>query len=108
MGVGIRLPQIAKAGNVSSQNGKRAASSVEGDQVEKRAKTGISPEVEALMTEASAKLSKGRKKRSIPEGTVSQDELAVFNLGSTIPLHKTTTVCSRATFDVPRSHPAHI
>mmetsp|Transcript_14373 Transcript_14373/g.40594 ORF Transcript_14373/g.40594 Transcript_14373/m.40594 type:complete len:321 (+) Transcript_14373:238-1200(+) len=85
------LSEAVRAAPVDMENGKRSADvDMEGQQDGKRVKPGITAEAEALMTETSAKLSKGRKKRAIPEGTAAADDLEAFNLKSSHPLHKTT------------------
>ena len=50
------------------------------------------------MTEQSKVLSKGRKKRVMPEGLASVDDVEKFGLLSSHPLHKSTKVgsCARA------------
>mmetsp|Transcript_12785 Transcript_12785/g.32935 ORF Transcript_12785/g.32935 Transcript_12785/m.32935 type:complete len:502 (+) Transcript_12785:196-1701(+) len=86
-----QMSEIARGGHAENENGKRSADdAMHVDKSDKRAKSGITAEAEGLMTETSAKLSKGRKKRAIPEGTIVQDEIAALSLSSTNPLHKTT------------------
>lgn len=46
------------------------------------------------MTEQSKVLSKGRKKRVMPEGLASVDDVEKFGLLSSHPLHKSTKVSS--------------
>ena len=53
---------------------------------------GITDEIINAMTECNASLSKGRKKRVVPEGTAAMDDIRSFSLLSAIPLHKTTQV----------------
>ncbi|CAL5224503.1 g7199 [Coccomyxa viridis] len=56
----------------------------------KRAKAGITKEIGEHMTEQSKVLSKGRKKRVMPEGLASVDDVKNFGLLSSHPLHKST------------------
>eukprot|EP00191_Tetraselmis_sp_GSL018_P012099 CAMPEP_0177611664 /NCGR_PEP_ID=MMETSP0419_2-20121207/20654_1 /TAXON_ID=582737 /ORGANISM="Tetraselmis sp., Strain GSL018" /LENGTH=500 /DNA_ID=CAMNT_0019107493 /DNA_START=165 /DNA_END=1667 /DNA_ORIENTATION=- len=84
------LAQATRAAPADMENGKRPAESEDAAQEAKRAKSGITSEAEALMTETSAKLSKSRKKRTIPEGTAGQDDIEALALASSHPLHKTT------------------
>lgn len=61
------------------------------DQTAKRAKKiGIPDYVLQELTEVNATLTKGRKKRQIPDGHATVDELAAASLISSHPLHKTT------------------
>ena len=57
-----------------------------------QAKAGITKEIQDNMTEASKVLSKGRKKRVMPEGLATMDEIESFGLLSSHPLHKSTKV----------------
>ena len=57
-----------------------------------QAKAGITKEIQDHMTEHSKVLSKGRKKRVMPEGLATVDELEKFGLLSSHPLHKSTKV----------------
>ena len=57
-----------------------------------QAKAGITKEIQDHMTEHSKVLSKGRKKRVMPEGLATVDELETFGLLSSHPLHKSTKV----------------
>lgn len=63
----------------------------------KRAKnTGITEEIIQDLTEVNAALSKGRRKRAVPESLATVEQLAAFTLLSSAPLHKTTQggICS--------------
>ncbi|KAG2434979.1 hypothetical protein HYH02_011978 [Chlamydomonas schloesseri] len=55
-----------------------------------RAKAGIPEDVIADMTEVNATLSKGRKKRPLPDTLATADDLAAMSLAGSHPLHKTT------------------
>jgi hypothetical protein len=57
-----------------------------------QAKAGITKEVGEHMTEHSKVLSKGRKKRVMPEGLATVDEIEKLGLLSSHPLHKSTKV----------------
>ena len=57
-----------------------------------QAKAGITKEIQDNMTEASKALSKGRKKRVMPEGLASVDDIEKFGLLSSHPLHKSIKV----------------
>ena len=57
-----------------------------------QAKAGITKEIQDNMTEASKALSKGRKKRVMPEGLATVDEIEKIGLLSSHPLHKSTKV----------------
>ncbi len=57
-----------------------------------QAKAGITREVGEHMTEHSKVLSKGRKKRVMPEGLATVDEIEKLGLLSSHPLHKSTKV----------------
>ena len=61
-----------------------------------QAKAGISKEIVEHMTEQSKVLSKGRKKRVMPEGLASVDDVEKFGLLSSHPLHKSTKVSTPA------------
>jgi len=75
------------------ENGKRVShADPEDEQDGKRAKSGITEEALTLMTETSAQLSKGRKKRAIPEGTATGEDIASMALSSSHPLHQINKV----------------
>ena len=57
-----------------------------------QAKAGITKEIQDHMTEHSKVLSKGRKKRVMPEGLAIVDDIEKFGLLSSHPLHKSTKV----------------
>ena len=57
-----------------------------------QAKAGITKDIQDHMTEASKVLSKGRKKRVMPEGLATVDDIEKFGLLSSHPLHKSTKV----------------
>ena len=59
-----------------------------------QAKAGITKEIVDQMMEQSKVLSKGRKKRVMPEGLASVDDIEKFGLLSSHPLHKSTKVSS--------------
>lgn len=59
-----------------------------------QAKAGITKEIGEHMTEHSKVLSKGRKKRVMPEGLATVDEIEKLGLLSSHPLHKSTKVGS--------------
>ena len=61
-----------------------------------QAKAGITKEIGEHMTEHSKVLSKGRKKRVMPEGLATVDEIEKLGLLSSHPLHKSTKVGSEA------------
>ncbi len=61
-----------------------------------QARAGITKEIGEHMTEQSKVLSKGRKKRVMPEGLASVDDIKNFGLLSSHPLHKSTKVTRRA------------
>lgn len=87
------MAQAVRAGPSEMENGKRAADDEMVDQKDgKRAKSGITSDAEALLTQTSAKLSKGRKKRAIPEGTAAEGDIEAMSLTSSHPLHKTSKV----------------
>lgn len=56
----------------------------------RRPKAGIPEDVIADMTEVNATLSKGRKKRPLPDSLASADDIAAMTLAGSHPLHKTT------------------
>lgn len=43
-----------------------------------------------LLPQTNAALSSGRRKRAIPEGTATADDIAAYTLLGSFPLHKTT------------------
>ena len=55
-----------------------------------QAKAGITPEIAEHMAQHSKELSKGRKKRTMPAGLASREELENLTLISSHPLHKST------------------
>ena len=67
-----------------------AAAAPDGPPASKRAKVqGISQEVLDDLTAVSTELSKGRKKRQIPENTATVGDLEGYGMVGSFPLHKT-------------------
>ena len=58
-----------------------------------QAKAGITKEILEHMERHSKELSKGRKKRVMPAGLASPQEMETLSLISSHPLHKSTKVC---------------
>ncbi len=56
----------------------------------RRPKAGIPDDVIADMAEVNASLSKGRKKRPLPDSLASPDDIGAMALSGSHPLHKTT------------------
>ncbi|KAG2485908.1 hypothetical protein HYH03_015352 [Edaphochlamys debaryana] len=67
--------------------GQNADAGAEGG---RRAKAGIPEDIIADMTEVNATLSKGRKKRPLPDSLATPEDLAAMALSGSHPLHKTT------------------
>ena len=57
-----------------------------------QAKAGITDDIIEVLTNTSAELSKGRRKRPLPEGLVTPEAVGQFSLLSSHPLHKTSEV----------------
>jgi pre-mRNA-processing factor 19 len=56
----------------------------------KKSKSGITQEVVAKMVQAAGKLSKSRRKKPLPEGLASLDDLKAYSLLGKYPLHTTS------------------
>ena len=67
-----------------------AAAGSEEDDLSKKSKSGITQEVIAKMVQAAGKLSKTRRKRPLPEGLASLDDLKAYSLLGKYPLHTTS------------------
>eukprot|EP00879_Flechtneria_rotunda_P002006 GHRR01002183.1.p1 GENE.GHRR01002183.1~~GHRR01002183.1.p1 ORF type:complete len:517 (+),score=206.67 GHRR01002183.1:358-1908(+) len=50
----------------------------------------LGPEVVAVLEQTNSQLSSGRRKRAIPEGTATPEQIASYSLTGSYPLHKTT------------------
>ncbi|BDA49495.1 Pre-mRNA-processing factor 19 [Coccomyxa sp. Obi] len=85
----VAVARAAGPGDLA--NGKRATEAEgEEEQPAKRAKAGITEEVSNHMLEHSKELSKARKKRVMPAGLATAQEIEAFSLLSSHPLHKST------------------
>mmetsp|Transcript_2602 Transcript_2602/g.4424 ORF Transcript_2602/g.4424 Transcript_2602/m.4424 type:complete len:504 (+) Transcript_2602:171-1682(+) len=81
----------AHATLVAEATAKRAAAAAAAEPAAKKARTPAIPEeVLQELTEVNVTLSKSRKKREVPKGQASPDEVARLNLLASAPLHKTT------------------
>lgn len=56
----------------------------------RKPKGGIPEDVQADLSEVNAALSKGRKKRPLPDGLATPEDVAALSLSGAFPLHKTT------------------
>ena len=64
-----------------------------------QAKAGITDDIIEVLTNTAAELSKGRRKRPMPEGLVTPEAVGQFGLLSSHPLHKTSEVGSAGICD---------
>ncbi|KXZ54344.1 hypothetical protein GPECTOR_5g426 [Gonium pectorale] len=78
------------AADLAAAQSARAAADVAPAEGGRRAKAGIPDDVIADMAEVNATLSKGRKKRPLPDSLATADDLASLSLSGSHPLHKTT------------------
>ncbi len=62
-----------------------------------QAKAGITEDIIEVLTNTSAELSKGRRKRPMPAGLASPASIEQYGLLSSHPLHKTSEVSSPET-----------
>ncbi|KAF8055477.1 PRP19 [Scenedesmus sp. PABB004] len=69
---------------------KRGADGEPGGEAKRSKADALGPDVIAVLDETNAALSSGRRKRPVPPGTASADDVGRFTLAGSFPLHKTT------------------
>ena len=72
------------------QAAKRSAEAIDEDAGKRQKKAALPEEVLEELTSVNAQLSQGRKKRAIPEGLATTDDLASASVLGSHPLHQTT------------------